>query len=106
MAVIHVTKENFDSEVLSSGLPVLVDFWANWCGPCKMVGPVIDQLSEDFDGKAKVVKIDIDTEGELAIKFGVMSIPTVIVFKNGEVVDKAIGASPKSFYAEMLEKHL
>lgn len=106
MAAIHVTKENFDSEVLSSDVPVLVDFWASWCGPCKMVGPLIEELAAEFDGKAKVAKVDIDKEGELALRFNVMSIPTIIVFKNGEIKDQSVGAYNKDHYSDMLTKQL
>lgn len=106
MGVIHANQENFQEIVLGSKIPVLVDFWASWCGPCKMVSPVMDQLSEEFAGKANVVKVNIDENGELALQYGVMSIPTVIVFKDGAEVDKVIGAYPKAKYAEMLEKQL
>ncbi len=106
MPAIHLTKENFDAEVLSSNVPVLVDFWASWCGPCKMVGPVIEELSEEFSGKAKVCKIDIDKEGELAMRYNVMSIPTILVFKNGEIADQSVGAYPKDHFSDMLTKQL
>ena len=106
MAVLHANKENFHEIVMGSEIPVLVDFWASWCGPCKMVAPVMDQLSEEFEGKAKIVKVDIYENGELALEYGVMSIPTVIVFKDGAEADKVIGAYPKAKYAEMLEKQL
>lgn len=106
MATIHVTKENFDAEVLQSNVPVLVDFWAPWCGPCKMVGPVMEQLSEEFAGKAKIVKIDVDSQGELAVHYKVMSVPTMIIFKNGEIVDQSIGALPKPHFVDMLNKHI
>ena len=106
MEVIYATKDNFAEVVLGSSVPVLVDFWASWCGPCKMVAPVMDQLAEEFAGKAKIVKVDIDENAELAMEYGVMSIPTVIVFKNGDIADKVIGAYPKSQYAEMIEKQL
>lgn len=104
MAVIHVTKENFEAEVLTSSIPVLVDFWASWCGPCKMVAPVMDTLAEEFDGKAKIAKVNVDDEGELAAQYGIMSIPTVFLFKNGEILDKAIGAYPADHYRTMIEK--
>ena len=106
MAVLHLTKENFDAEVLSADVPVLVDFWASWCGPCKMIGPVIEQLAQDFAGKAKIAKVNVDDEGELALRFEVMSIPTVFVFKNGEIVEKAVGAFPKDHYSDFLTKQL
>jgi len=106
LAAIHLTSENFDAEVLSSDIPVLVDFWASWCGPCKMVAPGIDQLAEEFSGKAKVCKVDIDQCGELALKYGVMSIPTIMIFKNGEIVSKSTGAAAKSYYADMLNQAL
>ena len=106
MAVLHLTKENFDAEVLSATVPVLVDFWASWCGPCKMIGPVMEQLATDFDGKAKIAKVNVDDEGELALRFEVMSIPTVFVFKNGEIAEKAVGAYPKDHYSDLLKKQL
>ena len=106
MATIHVTKENFEAEVLQSNVPVLVDFWAPWCGPCKMVGPVMEQLSEEFAGKAKIAKIDVDSQGELAVRYNVMSVPTMIIFKNGEIVDQSIGALPKPHFVDMLSKHI
>lgn len=106
MAVLHLTKENFDTEIQSASVPVLVDFWASWCGPCRMVAPAIEKLAEEFDTKAKIAKVNVDEEGELALRFQVMSIPTVFVFKNGEIVEKAVGASPKDHYADLLTKHL
>lgn len=98
-------KDNFD-EVLKSDKPVLVDFWAEWCGPCRMVAPVIEELAEDYDGKAVIGKVNVDEEGELALRYGVVSIPTVMIFKNGEAVDKIIGASSYDEYAEALDKYL
>lgn len=106
MATIHVTKENFDAEVLQSDVPVLVDFWAPWCGPCKMVGPVMEQLSDEFAGKAKIAKIDVDSQGELAVRYNVMSVPAMFIFKNGEIVDQSIGALPKPHFVDMLSKHI
>ncbi|TDQ39177.1 thioredoxin [Aureibacillus halotolerans] len=103
MAVVHVTDTNFREET-GDGL-VLVDFWATWCGPCKMIAPVLDELSEDLNGKVKIAKIDVDENQETAGQYGVMSIPTMLVFKNGEVVDKAVGYQPKEALAELLAKH-
>ncbi len=106
MAVIHVTNDNFEAEVLASDVPVLVDFWAAWCGPCKMVAPLMDALAEEFDKTAKIAKINVDEEGELALKFGVMSIPTVFLFQNGEIKDKAVGAYSADHYRDMIKKQL
>lgn len=106
MPATHITKENFEAEVLASDIPVLVDFWAPWCGPCKMVGPVIDALADDFSGKVKVLKVNVDEEGELALRFNVMSIPTVIIFKNGEIAKTEVGANAKSYYTDILNKLL
>ena len=100
------TEQNFDEEVLQSKDVVLVDFWASWCGPCRMVSPVIDELASDFAGKAKVGKVNVDEQPALAQKYRVMTIPTVAVFKNGELVDKKVGAFPKSEFAKMLQAAL
>ncbi|MDK2792693.1 MAG: thioredoxin 1 [Deferribacteres bacterium] len=100
------TSENFKSEVLDSGVPVLVDFWAVWCGPCKMLAPTIDQLATEFEGKAKVGKVNVDDNQQLAAQFGIMSIPTVIIFKGGKVVEQFIGVQPKGVYVDALNKHL
>ena len=101
-----LTKENFDQEVLQSEQAVLVDFWASWCGPCRMVSPLIDEIALDFQGKAKVGKVNVDEQQELAKKYRVMTIPTVIVFKNGEVAEKKVGAYPKEEFAQMLQRVL
>lgn len=103
MAVIEITAENFEAEVINSSTPVLVDFWATWCGPCKMVAPVIDALAEEYDGKVKVGKVDIDAQMPLTARFGVMSVPTIIIFKNGEIADKAIGARSKGDFEKMID---
>lgn len=99
-----VTSANFESEVLKSDIPVLVDFWAVWCGPCRMVGPHVDAIAEEFAGKAKVFKVDTDSECELAGKYNIMSIPALLFFKNGQVADQVIGAVPKSEIANRLNK--
>lgn len=103
---ITISGENFDSEVLSGSMPVLVDFWAVWCGPCKMLTPVVDELHAEFEGKAKICKINVDESQDLAAKYNVMSIPTVIIFKGGKVVEQFIGVQPKSVYAEAINKHI
>ncbi|MCR4956713.1 MAG: thioredoxin [Lachnospiraceae bacterium] len=90
------TTENFEQEVMNSDVPVLVDFYADWCGPCKMMGPVVEELAKEYEGKAKVGKINVDQERALAMKFKVMSIPSFLIIKNGEVVEKAMGAMDKS----------
>ncbi len=104
--VIEITTENFENEVLKADVPVLVDFWAVWCGPCKMVSPIIDELADDFEGRAKVGKVNVDEQMELAEKFKVMTIPTVMVFKNGEMVEKSVGAKAKADFAQMLENNI
>ncbi|MDO7541418.1 MAG: thioredoxin [Flavobacteriales bacterium] len=100
---IEITDANFEEIVLKSSQPVLVDFWAAWCGPCRMVGPIIEEVSTDFEGRAVVGKLDVDTNQEFAAKYGVRNIPTVLVFKDGEIVDRKVGVSPKAAYAEALE---
>ncbi|MDF2819739.1 MAG: thioredoxin [Clostridiales bacterium] len=103
MSVLKVTKENFETEVLNSDKPVLLDFWAAWCGPCRMVAPIIDEIAIETEGKAKVGKINVDEQQELASKFKVMSIPTLVVIKNGKVVETVIGARPKQAILSMLQ---
>ncbi|WP_395151738.1 thioredoxin [uncultured Allofournierella sp.] len=102
MSVMTITSENFQQEVLNSNVPVLVDFWAEWCGPCRMMAPIVDQIAEEKAGSIKVGKIDIDQCPELAAQFGVMSIPTLIVFKNGQVACKNVGLVPKANVEQML----
>lgn len=106
MANLGVTTSEFEDKVLKSDVPVLVDFWAAWCGPCKAIGPSIEQLASEYDGKAKVVKVDVDSEGELASKYNVMSIPALLVFKGGKVVDQMVGAAPKAQIAALLDRAL
>jgi thioredoxin 1 len=99
------TDSNWDSEVQRSNLPVMVDFWAPWCGPCRMVSPVIEKLAGKYSGKVKVVKVNVDDNQELAMKYNIMSIPTVMIFKGGKAVDQAIGAAPSEFYEKLLSKN-
>jgi thioredoxin 1 len=103
---IEGTDTNFDQEVLKSDLPVLVDFWAPWCGPCRMVSPVVEELAEELTGKLKVVKVNTDENQEIAIKYGIRSIPTLGIFKDGNIVDGVIGAVPKQTIKEKLLPHL
>ena len=99
-------SSNFDSVLATKNMPVMVDFWATWCGPCRMVAPVIEQVAEEYEGRAIVGKVDVDECGDLAMRYGVMSIPTVMVFVNGQPVAKQIGAAPKTTYAAMLDQTL
>ena len=103
MAELKITRENFENEVMKSNIPVLIDFWAPWCGPCRMMGPIIEQLAEEYEGKAKVGKVNVDEEGELSQAFGVMSIPTIVLVKYGKVVKQAVGARPKTEVEAMLQ---
>jgi thioredoxin 1 len=102
--VIHVTDSNFEQEVLKSDLPTLVDFWAPWCGPCKAIGPVIDELANEYDGKVKITKMNVDENPETPGKFGIRAIPTLIFFKDGEVADQVTGAVGKTQLVAMLDK--
>lgn len=99
---IEITDANFE-EIIASEKPVLVDFWAEWCGPCKMIGPVVEELASEYEGKAVVGKVDVDSNPAVSAKFGIRSIPTLLVFKGGEVVDKQIGAVPKSILSQKLD---
>ena len=104
MSVVHFSKDTFDTEALGAAGPVLVDFWAPWCGPCKMLGPIIEQLGDEMDGKAVIGKVDIDEEPDLAARYGVMSIPTVILFKNGEEAARMVGLPSKQALVRMIEE--
>lgn len=103
---IEITDANFEEVVLKSDKPVLVDFWAEWCGPCRMVGPVVEEIAKEFDGKAVVGKVNVDNNPEISLKFGIRNIPALLFFKDGEIVDKQIGAVPKSVLVEKLSKQL
>jgi thioredoxin 1 len=101
-----VTRSDFDTQVLQSDQPVLVDFWATWCPPCRALAPVLDAVAQDYQGKAKIVKIDIDAEPEIADRYGIRSIPTLILFKNGEKVSELVGAHPKKTLSRLLDSAL
>jgi thioredoxin 1 len=102
---ISITKENFESLKAEDKL-VVADFWAEWCGPCKMLGPIIDELSTEYEGKVNIGKVNVEDEQDLAVQFGVRNIPTVLFIKNGQVVDKQVGAVPKATLIELIEKHM
>jgi thioredoxin 1 len=102
MKPLTFTDENFDSEVLKSDKPVLIDFWAVWCGPCRIIAPIVEQLASEYEGKIKVGKLDVDENQDSAIKYGVRSIPTLLIFKGGKVVDTIIGAVPKNHLVQKI----
>lgn len=105
MAVLHLNEEGFQ-KLLDSGEPMLVDFWASWCGPCKMLAPVIEELAVQYDGKVAVCKVDVDENQELAMKYGVMNIPTVLLLQKGNEVDRLVGLMPKERFVQMIELHI
>jgi thioredoxin 1 len=102
----QVTDATFDADVLEADGLVLVDFWAEWCGPCRMVGPVLEQVAEDYEGRVTVTKLNVDESPRTAERYGIRSIPTIALFHRGEVVDGVLGAAPKPFFTQMLDKHL
>ncbi len=104
--VVYVTDSNFDQEIINSDIPAMVDFWADWCGPCKMVGPVVEELAKEYKGKIKIAKLNVDQNREVTTRYGIRNIPTMIFFKGGKVVDTLIGAYPKSFLEERLKSLL
>lgn len=106
MKPIEITDANFDTEVLKSELPVLIDFWAAWCGPCRMIHPIVEELADEYDGKLKVGKLDVDVNQQTAIRYGVRSIPTVLLIFNGEVKETVIGAVPKAMFVEKISPYV
>ena len=103
---VEVTDAKFETEVLKSELPVLVDFWAVWCAPCRMIAPIVEEIATEREGSLKVAKMDVDNNPDTAMKFGIRSIPTLLIFKKGEVVDQVVGAVPKSLLESKVEKHI
>jgi len=106
MTQVKISGDNFQPEVMESDVPVLVDFWAEWCGPCRMVNPILDEISEQYSGKLKIAKVNVDDNQEIAQKYGVMSIPTFIVFNGGEKIDQFVGALPKDAFVKHIEEML
>lgn len=106
MKPVELTDANFENEALKSETPVLVDFWAEWCGPCKMIAPTVEQLAIEYAGRLKVGKVDVDNNQQVAMKFGIRSIPTLLIFKGGRVVDQVVGAVPKKALVDRITKHL
>ena len=106
MKPVELTEETFEQEVLKATMPVLVDFWAAWCGPCKMIAPIVEELATEYEGKVKIGKVDVDNHQKIAMQYGIRSIPTLLVFKDGKVVEQIVGAAPKKTLVEKLSKHL
>jgi len=106
MSTLHFTDANFKKEVLESNLPTLVDFWASWCGPCKMIAPLIEELAKEYAGKMKIGKVDVDANSKVATDYGIMSIPTIIFFKNGKVMNQHVGAVSKLDLKRKIEENL
>ena len=103
---IHLTDDAFEQEVINSNLPVLIDFWAAWCGPCRMIAPIIEELATEYESKAKICKLDVDNNQDTPMQFGIRSIPTLLIFKEGKVVDTIVGAVPKQMIVDKLNSHV
>ena len=103
---IEFTDANFEQEVINSDVPVLVDFWAEWCGPCRMIGPIVEEMAGEYEGKAKIGKLNVDHNSDVSVKYGIRSIPTLLIFKGGEIVDQIVGAVPKSHLTKQLEAQM
>jgi len=104
--IVHVTDDNFESEVLQSAEPVLVDYWAEWCGPCKMIAPVLDEIAGEYDGRVKIAKLNIDDNPNTPPRYGIRGIPTLMLFKDGKLLDQVVGAVPKAQLEELIKKAL
>ena len=103
---VEFTDGNFEAEVLQSDQPVLVDFWAEWCGPCRMIGPVVEEMAGEYEGKAKIGKVNVDLNPQVSVKYGIRSIPALLIFKDGQVVDQIVGAVPKTHLSKQLDAQL
>ena len=103
---IHITDGSFQEEVMESDAPVVIDFWATWCGPCKLIAPIMEEMAEEYDGKAKIGKVDVDNNQQIAVQFGIRSIPTVLIFKDGELKENIVGAVPKKQIVDKLEQYI
>jgi thioredoxin 1 len=104
--ILNISSDNFEKEVLGADVPVLVDFWAAWCGPCKMVAPVLEELAEEMEGKVRIAKVNVDENQDIAVQFQVSSIPTFILFKDGEAADRMLGAMPKGAFEQFIDRHI